>query len=348
MSNFKYKIGFRVDGDSKIGIGHIMRCLALASELYKMNCEIFFITTEEHEIITNKGFSVIKIDSELINGNGNFHHEISLLLNIIKELKIECIIVDHYYVSLGYLEKLKVSVKILTVIDDFCDNRIPADIILNGNIYADKNNYTDIDPSTILLIGSRYTLFREEFLKLPKRIVNHEVQDVLITTGGSDNHNLTLKLLEIAINSDLVKDLNINIIIGHMFTNTEEIQTFSKKFDNIKLFYNVSNMSELMLRNDIALTTSGVTLYELAITGTPSISFIVANNQERLARKMDELHCTINLGQYNLVSDEKIKKTLKKLIFDTNSRKQISQIAQNLFDGKGAFRSAQKIIKSLK
>lgn len=351
MVEYEYNIGFRVDGGPDIGLGHIMRCLTLADEFRYNNCKVFFISNEEHEIITNKNYTIIKIPLNAEKSSGkeklNLLNESDFIGNTIEQFQIDCLIVDHYQASLEYLTILKNKLRILVVIDDFCINGLPADIVVNGNIFAKKEFYSKVNKSTILLLGSKYTLLREEFLNLPQRVVNLNVKEVLITTGGSDNHNLTTRLLSILKTNIMSTNLKYNVIIGYMFRNEQEIKNYSERFDNIELFYNISNMSELMMKSDIALSTSGGTLYELAITGTPSISFIVAENQERLAKKMDELGCTINLGWYNEVSDDMIKNKLNFLIKNLEIRKRISQKGQKLFDGKGAHRSAQIILEFL-
>ena len=36
-------VAFRVDGNAKLGIGHIMRCLTLAEKIYNVGFKILFI-----------------------------------------------------------------------------------------------------------------------------------------------------------------------------------------------------------------------------------------------------------------------------------------------------------------
>lgn len=47
------KVAIRADGGSKIGMGHITRCLALAEELKCEKCDITFIT-KNIEAVTKK------------------------------------------------------------------------------------------------------------------------------------------------------------------------------------------------------------------------------------------------------------------------------------------------------
>src|SRR3989304_5424073 len=64
------RIIFRADGDSELGMGHIIRCLALAGELKnkKPRTEIFFITRyEEGKVIAEeKGYQTIPVAQDEI------------------------------------------------------------------------------------------------------------------------------------------------------------------------------------------------------------------------------------------------------------------------------------------
>ena len=61
------KIAFRVDGGPDIGMGHIMRCLALAQG-FPDNIDIIFIIKESKsvkKIINNYSFRTISIDKDM-------------------------------------------------------------------------------------------------------------------------------------------------------------------------------------------------------------------------------------------------------------------------------------------
>ena len=143
------------------------------------------------------------------------------------------------------------------------------------------------------------------------------MQNILVTVGGYDLRNLTPKIIKIlnSINFDKIDDqyinkenLHVDIVIGPSFDNIDPILAEVEKSSlDISLNFNVKNMSKLMLKSDIAISSGGSTLYELAVTKTPALVLLQAGNQVRIAEKMDG-KSVINLGyeQDEFIIREKI------------------------------------------
>ena len=228
-------------------------------------------------------------------------------------------------------------------IHDFVPYPFPSDIVVNGNIYAPELNYQSTSEGTEFLLGSKYTLLRQEFQNISRSSISKNVNLMLITVGGSDKLNLTPKI--IAIIDRLECDLHLDVVVGPGFNNIAQIISITKEIDiEVALHFNVSKMSELMMNSDLAISAGGSTLYELAATGTPAITLLQADNQIKVAEAMDREGVVINLGFGDLVSEEEVKKTINKLINDFSLRKRMSDKGQSLVDGQGASRVAQFIL----
>lgn len=343
------KIAFRVDGGSRIGMGHVMRCLALANA-FPGDIDICFITKSAGkavELIKENAYKLISV-----TGVGQVQDELGLLKNAIINNDINILITDSYELTYDYLTSLKKLVDNLVSIHDFAPFPFPADIVINGNIYADELNYRSVDGDSRFLLGTKYLLMRDEFKELPGRNPNKKVRNILVTVGGGDPLNLTPVIIKginmIEGDLDLLDkdDLHLDIVIGPAFTNLGEIVSIVRDVNiDISLHFNTKEMSKLMLECDLAISAGGTTLYELAATGTPSLVLLQADNQIQGAEAMAEKGTIINLGMGDRVEIEIITENLYSVINDFGLRKKMSRVGQKLVDGRGADRCVEEILE---
>lgn len=132
----------------------------------------------------------------------------------------------------------------------------------------------------------------------------------MINVGGSDPNGITNTIC------DYVKDLELKfpIIIEPSFKeeNIKKLLRLKKLKDNINLYFN-ANMIEIMNKCDIAISASGSMLYELAVSHVPTLGLIIADNQEKIAYKMDERGLIYNLGWYEDLTKYIIIDDIKKI-----------------------------------
>jgi spore coat polysaccharide biosynthesis predicted glycosyltransferase SpsG len=93
-----------------------------------------------------------------------------------------------------------------------------------------------------------------------------------------------------------------------------------------------------MLRSDIAVSSGGSTLYELCACGTPTLAFILADNQEAIVREMNEQGYVISLGWLHQIKPEGLIDSLKALIENEILRRKLSNRGKNLVDARGSER----------
>jgi len=298
-------VALRVDGGKDIGMGHIMRTMTLASDLKKDEEveRVFYITKNKPSAVKKlkeNDFEVIIIEKDL-----SYEDEIEQVKEIIKKEKVNKLITDSYEIDQNYLIEMRKVVDQLVTIHDYAPFAFPSHVVINGNAYAEDLDYESLYGDTEFRLGMDYLLLREEFRNLPEIKIRDRVQNILVTVGGYDLRNLTPKIIE-ALNSidfDKIEDqyidkenLHIEVVIGPSFDNVDQIVAEVEKSNlDISLNFNVKKMSKLMLKSDIAISSGGSTLYELAVTKTPALVLLQAKNQIRVAEKLDG-ESIINLG----------------------------------------------------
>jgi UDP-2,4-diacetamido-2,4,6-trideoxy-beta-L-altropyranose hydrolase len=314
-------VALRVDGGKDIGMGHIMRTMALANDLKKKdeNKEVFYITKDDQTAVNKlkeNGFEVLVIAKDLL-----YEVEIENVKEIIKKKKVNKLITDSYEIDQNYLIEMRKVVDKLITVHDYAPFAFPSHVVINGNAYAGDLDYLSYYGDTEFLLGTDYLLLREEFRNLPEMEVRDKVHNILVTVGGYDMRNLTPKIIKALSELDLdeindqyldKKNLHIDVVIGPSFDNIKEIvKAVQKSKLDISLNFNVKKMSKLMIKSDIAISSGGSTLYELAVTKTPALVLLQAENQVRVAEKLDG-QSIINLGFDNSVNI--IKLSIIKLI----------------------------------
>ena len=106
-------------------------------------------------------------------------------------------------------------------------------------------------------------------------------------------------------------------------------------------------MSELMQKCDVAISAAGSTLYELCVTQTPAITYILEDNQVPGAKGFEDegvLKCAGDLRELGV--DTLVDKMLSEAINLADSYEERLSIAakmKKIIDGKGAERIAQEI-----
>ena len=129
---------------------------------------------------------------------------------------------DGYHFDTKYHNYIKENGNFLIVFDDISHlNFYNADIILNQNINAPNIDY-QCSPRTKLLLGSKYVVLRNDFIDFIRKDKNHRVKPtkILISLGGSDPFNFSLKLLKFFNDFDM-DELEIKIVLGS-FGNLQE------------------------------------------------------------------------------------------------------------------------------
>lgn len=340
----------RADANSKIGMGHVMRCLSVADALVKRREEVLFVTADDTPVplLTKKGipYRVLHTDyadmeaelpelwnalSELPQGPGAPEAALPQMPSQRAESSEEAlpqrnaaILVDSYYVTEKYLAALKKRITTIYM-DDIYAFSYPVDMLINYNIYGEEMGYEKdaAFADTKLLLGTEYVPLREEFSAGAGYVQSRKVLSlgaanvtpaadggILITTGGSDSFNLAGQLLMEAMKYDALKEKEYHVVSGSLNPHIGELQALAQKHENIHIHCNVTNMAELMAESEVALSAGGSTLYELCAMGVPVIAFSFAENQERLVQTFVKRGIAQYGGNYRTDGNKMIQNTI--------------------------------------
>jgi UDP-2,4-diacetamido-2,4,6-trideoxy-beta-L-altropyranose hydrolase len=265
------KIVIRVDGGSTIGLGHLVRCIALA-QILKSDFAIQFVCIEiPDSIIQDLGandFSFFKIESEAdffkqLDGN-------------------EIVVIDSYVFDTAYQKHIKQIGCKLVCIDDLHDKDYVADLIINHSPGQDADIY-NLKADTKLAMGIKYALLRPSFYKAAKQERNiTEINSILICLGGADPKNITKKVLQTISKIESLKEIIVVLGSSYVFrTSLDEMVRNNPKI-KIKTALSEHEMAEVMSSVDLAIVSASGTLFEVLATGAIPLICYYAENQKEL------------------------------------------------------------------
>ena len=336
----------RADADQEVGTGHVMRCLALAQAWQENGGEpaTFVMARKTPALesrLVSEGQQVLDI-SAFPGGTDDARQTIAAA----RRKKASCVVVDGYRFEAEYQRIIKDAGLRLLFVDDFGHaGHYCADLVLNQNFHADEALYADREPSTRLLLGSRYVLLRREFRPLRGwlRTINTAGRKVLVTLGGTDPDNVTLKVIR-ALQQVRVEFLEAVVVVGGSNRHYAELQKALRDSPSaIRLEHDATNMPELMVWADLAVSAGGSTSWEIAFTGLPNLVMALDDHQLLVARELHANGVALNLGLHEGVSVADIGDRITRVLLSPEDRSLMSARGQTLIDGKGGSRVVEAL-----
>lgn len=327
----------RADANTLIGTGHVMRCLALAQAWQDNGGTVTFLmepgSPSLEQRIRTEGMNVLTITDP-----PGSKEDAATTDEYANKIEASWVVVDGYQFDAEYHRLLKAHNCKVLFIDDFGHaNHYYADIVLNQNIYADISLYKKYESYTRFLLGTNFVLLRREFLKYSHwhRDIPEVAHKVLITLGGSDPDNITLKIIE-ALKTVDIDGLEVKVVVGGSNPHVEYIYDTVKDLSNFTLIKNADNMPVLMAWADMAISAGGSTCWELAFMGVPSILYPIAENQKRITQGLHNVHAAVGLPLGDLTSIENISQFVILLLNNKKMRFDLSQSQRKIVDGTGS------------
>lgn len=335
------RILIRCDGSSHVGMGHVVRCLALADELRaRHRCTVAFAMRTGpagYDKIQKRNYSVFCSEET----RGPFDYS-AWLLDIIDTFRPNAFIMDvRDDLPVSVVGKIRQRKILIVTLDDASERRLSADMVFSPPVPQLRwMHWTRF--SGTRYCGWEWILLRPEFSQQNERRV-HDTPEILVTMGGSDPQGMTQTAI-MALHQ-IADRLNVTVVIGSAFvherTLEDQLQGFRHRCRVIK---DAANMAEIMQQSDIAIASFGITAYELVATRVPSILLCLTDDHAESASSMAKEGVVISLGNYMNVSPEQIAAAVRDLLHNPQKCREMSENSRRLIDGRGAERAAREII----
>jgi UDP-2,4-diacetamido-2,4,6-trideoxy-beta-L-altropyranose hydrolase len=265
----------RADASGLIGVGHVMRSLALGEAMRDAGFDVVLASVDlpagMREEARKCGVTVIDLNCVPF-GPDDALATLAINGNVL--------VVDGYLFERNFFEILEIKKTNFVVIDDNVETKALApSVVINQNPHATPEMYAHLSGNPKLLLGLQYALLRREVREAAKLSLVPVAKKVFVAMGGSD----FLKLTEPIVLA--LKDLDIELCVAVGPTNSQrqQIEEVVQAVPRARIILQADYITELA-SSSLAILAAGSSLWEAAALGVPSIGLIVADNQINAAQ----------------------------------------------------------------
>ncbi len=244
-----------VAGYPAIGMGHVYRALMLAHEI--SSHKITFVCTSRSglavESVASRDYHVVRQGNEP-------------LWQTVGSQRPDLVVNDFLNTGREYMERVLATGARCVNFEDEGDGAALANLVINA-LYESSHSTARVR------CGPDYFCLRDEFVNARRNPLRAQVSTLLITFGGTDQHDCTRRVLEITAPICLAYGIAIRVVAGPGYAHRQELEAWLGEYGNpgIVFTWATNIMSRMMEGADLAICSAGRTVYELAHMRVPGI-----------------------------------------------------------------------------
>lgn len=310
------RVFFLVKANNQIGGGHLVRCINLATTLRNKEIQPQFLVVDTDQsyldILKKNKLGYNQLHSDLTNHS-------KLIIKQLSPFPGSMLVVDTddpIFHAPEFQKEILNSGFFLMIITIKPQARYHAHILLNQNPIALNHTY-DVDNHTKKLLGPQYFI-----LPVPFRTESQNIDfgkstaiDLFTSFGTADAHNITLSVLKACERLPDHELINkIILVAGQQNKHLNMLREFIKNTHlNIEIHVNPLQIRKLMIDSDIAITSAGLTFWELISLKIPSLVIPASNREIETATYLHNNRLCYQISTYEQVSDiDNIKSEIEK------------------------------------
>lgn len=337
---------FRVDADTRIGSGHLARCRLLADALGRHGVRSTFLIDSTPEMlcrsIRGDGHAV----KRLPEGRGTDAVSVAEML-VGKSFPLLVMDSDAPEIyEMTWQESIRARGIALMMITFRHDCHLLADLVLNPNLLALNQQYS-VEPGSELLLGPHYAPLAEEFRDLhdtPRRD-RSTPRSLLVTFGGADLQDLGLRTIGALSQLELPPE-RVVIVAGSLYGRLPELRSLLSQSGhlNTELHIDTKRMPNLMSEADLAISSGGMTAWELACAGVPNVIVSSSGRERQTGMLLGREGLACFVGHHDQVSGDDIRRAVQQLAADPARLEALSAAGRRLVDGRGLDRVVARML----
>ena len=334
----------RADASVAIGTGHVMRCLALAQAWQDGGGRAVFVAAEMSAGLVPR-LQTEKMQLFQLAVLPGSHQDCDQTSAIANRVTANWIVLDGPVFSFSYMRDLrKAAPRVMVFDDEGIERDYSADIIVNQNWGASEDAYQNHEMDCELLLGTEFVLLRREFHRWVdwRREASECRQRVLISMGGSDPDNLTLRAIQ-AITALDTSDFEVTVLRGG--GSPHYLPDRKIKQANFHVQQDTQGMALLLKDSDTAIIAGGGTLWEALFMQCAVLSYVRSTVQRKIITGLAGEGAVLYLDP---AQTEDVTETLRTALHSRDIRRVLSRRGREVVDGLGTKRVLERMLAKTK
>ncbi len=328
---------FRADGSRAIGLGHLMRCHALAQEARRRGHAVCFLTRP----LDRTGFAKLQALGESavpLAGPDDPASDLTATLGALRlALRAEppglaVLVTDHNGLDAAWLRGAREAGPVVVSLNDLPRIRYASHLVVNGNAGADQIPY-ETEPGVRLLLGPAYLFFRDEFLApgIARADQPEVARRIVVTLGAGDPGNVTQQVLEALEGAP--ETLDVTLVAGAAYGHLAPLEAAAARSRHrVSIERDPPGPARLFAAAELAICAGGSTAYEMAILRVPAVVLILSETQGPAARALEAEGVALCAGAPDAA---RILDAVESLRNDPKRRREMGERGRACFDGLG-------------
>lgn len=286
------RILFRCDVGPTIGMGHLMRCIALAEEFILRGTSVAFVADVDSnpwaaDQLRRRRIPFVEPPTGAVDGWAEMVHR----------FQADIVVIDSYSLDNDLYKSIRgTGVVVVAIVDGDLRDRV-ADLYVDPNFGADLQN-PPLPPSTLRLAGTQYVLIRDDILNArpasPDQGRRSGDPKVFAFFGGTDPNDAASFVAQVLVNTGRRFTATLVAATPEIAANIRSIQPMHGQA--LKTISPTSALAEHVMASDVVISAAGTSTWELMCLGAASGLLCVAENQRPAYERLVASELVVGLG----------------------------------------------------
>ncbi|MEV6600234.1 spore coat protein [Actinoplanes sp. NPDC051346] len=330
-------VGIRCDAGPRTGVGHLVRCVALAEELTARGVAVRFLSD----------LGGLEWAARQLASRGLPRHpapdDPAGLVAAADRLGLDAVVVDSYDLAPEHSSTLRASGRTVLAIIDGDPRGQQADLYVDQNLDAELAA-PELAPGAIRLAGLKHALLRRAVRSLrppapPTRA--HGTPRVVAFFGGTDAYRAAPVACRLLLQTGV--DFTATIVAADDELRAELLALSPAAGQRLEVIEPTDDLPKLLADADLAISASGTSTWELLCLGLPAALLWVVDNQIIGYGRTTDRGLAVGLGRLSALRDSEgdaaaAVDLLRDLLVNDSTRAALAARAWAAVDGQGCSR----------